>query len=426
MNRFNPYVIMTLCLLLLAGVAIAQPRSNTPEKELKIAVQSIGRLAADVGIEVSRAIKEIDFEAFSRDMEKLAVLSEIEVEKIVAEIEQIDFAPTARQSETMAEDISRELSQIDWDQLSENANSVDHHGIQKEKVIEKSYPINANQRATIDNRYGKITVHNWNRNEIKVTVTVRTTESSERRAQDALDRVRIDESKSGNSISFKTHIAADDSNWWSSFTSGGGNRALSVDYEVYMPKGNELSLANRYGAIEVGDRDGKVDISVSYGSLKAGRLNNPNNSLSVAYSKANIAYLNEGDVSVRYGGFSLSEAEKLKLALSYTSGGEIGKVNGEADVSLRYSGGFQMGLGSAIKKANVSASYSSVDIRPASDASFNFDIAVSYGGFDYDRNRANFDTRSESNTAKSYSGYWNKANNNTVSISSRYGKVSLK
>src|SRR5690606_9855932 len=155
---------------------------------------------------------------------------------------------------------------------------------QKEKVTEYSYRLNSRQSVNVDNRYGKITINNWAKNEVKVIVTVRTAESSERQAQEALDRVRIEQSQSGNAISFKTVIESSDSNWWSMLTSGGGDRALRIDYNIYLPKNKGLVLANRYGAIELSDRDGAVDVSVSYGSLLAGRLNNQENSLSVAYS----------------------------------------------------------------------------------------------------------------------------------------------
>ncbi len=424
MNRFSFYITLTIgSLLLYTTATVAQSTTRLlDEKELKATIKNISQLAAEIGLNVANAVQEIDFEALSKDVEKAAALSEEKAKKIALEIEKIDFTAIIRQSEAFAE----QVEQIDWEQHREDTEGINHYGFQKEKVIERTYPVSANHKVNVDNRYGKITVHNWNRNEVKVTIKVRTAESSERRAQEALDRVHIDESRSGNNISFKTNIASGDSNWWSSLTSGDGNRSLSIDYDIYMPKGNELALANRYGGIELDDRDGKVAISVSYGSLNAGRLSARGNSLAVAYSKANVEYLNEADVSVRYGGFTLSEGEKLTLALSYTSGSEIGKINREADVSLRYSGGFRMGLGPAIQKANVAASYSSVNINPASDAAFNFNVAVSYGGFDYDRNRTNINTSSESNTSKSYTGHWNKAVNNSVSISSRYGAVSLK
>lgn len=295
---------------------------------------------------------------------------------------------------------------------------------QKEKVIEKNYSVDSKHRLSIDNRYGKISVHNWNRNEVKVTITIRTAENSEKRAQDAIERVQINESTSGKTISLKTNIGSSDSNWWSTLTNS-GDRALRIDYEIYIPKRNELTLANQYGPIELDDRDGKVTVSVSYGSLQAGRLNAADNSLSIAYSKADIDYLQEGDVSVRYGGFTLAESERLTLSSSY-SGGEIGQVNQEADIAIRYGPPFKMGLGPDIKKVNIAASYAKVSIEPAANAAFNFNVAISYGGFDYDHNLINISTQSESPTSKSYTGYWNHSTSNSVNISSRYGAVSLK
>src|SRR5690606_12628541 len=184
------------------------------------------------------------------------------------------LSPAARESEPLA----RGINQPDLQWLLEQSGVLAHAIYQKERVTEYTYPIDSRQSVNVDNRYGKIAINNWAKNEIKVIVTVRTAETSERRAQDALDRVRIDQSRSGSAISFETAIESSDSNWWSVLTSGVGDRTLRVDYDIYLPKNNELVLANRYGAIELADRDGRVDVSVSYGSLHAGRLNSLDNS----------------------------------------------------------------------------------------------------------------------------------------------------
>lgn len=382
MNKFNIQTIWVAFLCTCVLNAVAQP--SAPEETKAAwdeALSNIKQIASEIQEDVSQSLASIDFEALQQNAAQIAAL-----------------APSLNPS---------------------------LFSFQKEKVIEKIYPVNSKHTLSIDNRYGKISIHNWNRGEVKVTVTIRTAENSERRAQDALDRVRIAESSSGNTISLKTNIASSDSNWWSSLTEGAGDRALRIDYDVYMPKRNDLTLSNQYGPIELDDRDGKVTLSVSYGSLRAGRLNANDNSLSVAYSKADIGYLYEGDVSVRYGGFTLSESERITLSSSY-SGGEIGRVNQEADIAVRYGSPFKMGLGPDIKKVNVAASYAKVNIEPAANAAFNFNVAISYGGFDYNQNLVNISDKSEGTTSKSYTGYWNKSVNNSVNISSRYGAVSLK
>lgn len=374
-----PFLAAFTCLL--SGITAAQPTH--------ICVNQIALAYQD---EINRPIASIDFQALQHNATRIAT----------------SVSPLIEQSQAIADP-------FDPSEFS----------FQKEKVIEKTYPVNTNHKLSIDNRYGNISIHNWNRNEVKVTVRIRTAENSEKRAQDALERVRIDESASGNSISFKTNITSSDSNWWSSLTNGAGDRALRIDYEVYMPKQNDLTLANQYGPIELEDRDGKVTLSVRYGSLRAGRLNARDNSLSIGYSKADIDYLEDGDVSVRYGGLILSESGKLTLSISY-SDGEIGRINHEADIAIRYGSSFNMGLGANIKKVNVAASYAKVSIEPAKEAAFNFNVAISYGGFDYDHNLTNIRTRSEGTTSKSFTGYWNKSTDNSVNISSRYGAVSMK
>lgn len=381
MNKSNIYIPLAALTCLFSYETTAQP-----------AFRDIDQIALEIQGEVNRFIASIDYETLQKDAARIAasVPSVIEQSRVITD----PFDPLA-------------------------------FSFQKEKVIEKIYPISSKHKLSIDNRYGKVSINNWNRNEVKVTVRIRTAENSEKRAEDALDRVRIDESASGNTISFKTNISSSDSNWWSSLTQGTGDRALRIDYEVYIPKQNDLTLANQYGPIELADRDGKVTLSVNYGSLRAGRLNANHNTLSVAYSKADIDYLKDGDVSVRYGGLTLSESERLTLSISY-SGGEVGRVNQEADIAVRYGSPFKIGLGRDVKKVNVAASYAKVSIEPATGAAFNFNVAISYGGFDYDHDLANITAKSEGTTSKSYIGYWNKSANSSVNISSRYGAVNLK
>lgn len=401
MNRFNSYMLLASLLFFIAP-AFAQPVIDN--EELKAEIKTISQKAAEIGMQVADAMKQIDIDALTRDAREMAVLSSQEIQKITDQIEKIDLSGLQEQSQMVLPGFT----------------------FQEEKLIEKRYPVTSKHQLHIDNRYGKVTVNNWNRNEISVKIRIRTAESSERRAQEALDRVAVDESTSGSRIALKTNIQSlGDANWWTMFTGGKNDRALQIDYEIHMPSKNEIAITNRYGAVELDDREGETAVSVSYGSLKAGRLNARNNSLSISYSQATIAYINTGDVSVSYGGFSLGEADKLTLALSYTSGSEVGIVNREADVSLRYSGGFELGLGQAIQKADISASYSAITINPLSGAAFNFNVSLSYGGFDYDQQRTHIASQSGGNTSKSYTGYWNKTSNNVVNISSRYGKVRI-
>src|SRR5690606_37222255 len=369
-----------LLLMLLALPTTLLGQSDSGREESDATSREVIEKARRVGMEVARSLQDVTIRVLTEDAQQLAVLSEKQARKMAMQIQEKHLPVIAEQAVLAAE----EFSKIDWQHLSEQMGTLSRFAFQKEKRIEKRYSVDASVALRIDNRYGKVAVHNWDRKELKITIRVRTAEDAERKAQEALDRVRIEESKAAGRISLRTEInSVKSNNWWTLFSDGDQNRALSIDYEVYMPRKNELDLVNRYGPIELDDRDGRVQVSVSYGSLTTGRLNARGNSLSIAYSEGQVGYLNEGNVSVRYGGFRLGEAESLELALSYTSDSKIRQFNRKADISLKYSGGFEIGLASTIKQANIAANYSGVKLTPAPSASFNFNVAVNYGGFDY-------------------------------------------
>lgn len=423
-TKYSISILLTLFLWGNISTSYGQQTESRNHYPMESLAKKIADLSATIAKEVSASVADIDVSELVRESEKVAHLSATEARKIAEEVEremnELDFDGLSRDLAAIQIDIEN----LDFDLLGEQWGTVKSAAYQEEKVVEKTYRIDGKDRLSIDNRYGTIKVKNWDRNEFKVVVRIKVGESSERRTKEALDRVSISDSKVGNEVRFQTSIAAAESGWFSNLT-GGSNQELSINYEVFMPARNELNLTNRYGAIETGDREGKLGVSVKYGSLKTGRLLANNNTVSADYSKVNIPYAREADISVNYGGLTLGEVGKTNISLNYSGSSTITTVNESADISLRYSGGFSLGLGSGIKQANISASYSSVSVSPARQAAFNFNTAVSYGSFSYGANATLTEANDRSNS-KQYSGYWNKNSQNSVNIKARYGSVTLK
>lgn len=425
-TKYNAFALVALLLAGNATALYAQEQESRHAQQLESVAKRMAELSTAIAKDVTASLQEIDFAELARESEKLARISAEEAQKITRatqrEIEAIDFSELHRELAGIQAEIGSNLGNLG--DLSEQWSTTEAAPYQEEKVIEKVYKVDGKDKLSIDNRYGRITVNNWNRNEFKVVVTIKVGESSERRAREALDRVTISDTKTRNEIQFKTSIAAAETGWFANLT-GGRNQELSINYEVFMPAGNELSLSNSYGAIETGDREGKLDVSVRYGSLKTGRLAATHNAISASYSKVNIASAREAEISVNYGGLTLGEIGKATISLSYSGNGKIDAINESADISLRYSGGLAVGLGPDIKRADIAASYSSVSISPAKNAAFDFNTAVSYGSFNYGPS-ATVSQANNGTTSKQYTGYWNKTSPNSVNISARYGSVTLK
>src|SRR6185312_13644382 len=70
------------------------------------------------------------------------------------------------------------------------------------KNYSKSYPVDGNDKLALDNKYGRVTINTWNKNEVKVDVQIKGTASDDETAQKLVDAITISDSKDGNTVSF--------------------------------------------------------------------------------------------------------------------------------------------------------------------------------------------------------------------------------
>src|SRR5665647_1368536 len=94
----------------------------------------------------------------------------------------------------------------------------------------------------ISNRYGDVVIQSWNKDQIVIDVKVTVEMSNKEKAQRFLDYIDVQFSEGSNAITAKTVI--DDK---FNFTGWGDSRKFSIDYNIKMPVGTDLTLANRYG-----------------------------------------------------------------------------------------------------------------------------------------------------------------------------------
>jgi uncharacterized alkaline shock family protein YloU len=301
---------------------------------------------------------------------------------------------------------------------------------EKSKTFTQSYAVDGNDKLQIDNRYGKINVNTWARNEVKVDVEIKAYSLEDNDAQKLLDQTSVLARKDGNGVNFSTNIDQGSNSWWGSSTNNGKITKLCkviINYTVYMPAKNPLTITNRYGSISLPDLSGKLTINNSYGGLLAKDLTNIDNNIVVRYGDANIGSLKGSNLNVSYGSLALESADKLTANISYSTA-KIGKLTTSGDINLRYGNGLAINeLGRQLKTLNVNSSYAPVKVG-SGDIDADFDVTVHYGEF-----MPNTTTKITSQTpdnergstsTKTYKGQIGKGNNDKIIIiNSRYGGV---
>ncbi len=97
-----------------------------------------------------------------------------------------------------------------------------------------------------------------------------------------------------------------------------GSNSFSIDYFIKMPKSLTVDLSNKYGDLIVEELEGSSTINVKYGNLIAQKLLNESNKIYLAYSDNNsIDYVKMANLSLSYSEIQIEQAEELDFKSKY-------------------------------------------------------------------------------------------------------------
>ena len=237
---------------------------------------------------------------------------------------------------------------------------------EKKKVYSKSYALDGNDKVSINNQFGEVKITTWGKSEVKVDITIIGKGSTEEKAQEVLDLISIEDSKSGGVVSFKTNLKNQHQNW-NNDGKKGKNSGMEINYEVQMPASTALDLKNSFGKTWVPDMSGPVEISSKFGELSAGRLGNVKK-LEVEFGEATVASVNNGDVSVKF------------------SQAQINNMTGTIKTSQSYSG-VKFVIDNTISSLTIKNEFTDLLLDVNTTFSANFDI---YTNFSELKNKTDF------------------------------------
>lgn len=295
----------------------------------------------------------------------------------------------------------------------------EYGAIEKKKSVIKIYDVSGKDNLLIDNQFGQVKINLWEKSEIRIDVKITANANDDNRAQQYLNGVEIEDKREGDQIRFRTIINKNGNPDWNRRNNNGEKNFVHIDYTVSMPKNTPLIVKNRFGTTNIPFFMAPLIVQSMHGNFIATDLSGSKNDIDVSYGKAEIQQLLNGNLDIAY------------------SGGRIGTLKGSSKIKFSYSGGFKIdALNESAENVDIQASYSSLTI-PMENNNCNFDVTVSYGGFNYpsDRNVSftqNDDERKDNShryiprMTKQYIGKIGKGNGTKVKIVSKYGQVSLR
>jgi len=229
----------------------------------------------------------------------------------------------------------------------------------RSKSFSKAFPVDGSDKIILSNKYGEVQVKTWDKKEVKVDVEISAYSKSDNEAQKLLDGVSISATKTSDEVTFRTNMEG--GNYGSGTRNGKSfRRELHVNYVLYLPATNSLSLSNQYGNVIMGNFSGPLYLNAQYGNFTAGHLLSDNNYISVQYGKADIQELNKATLKQQYGsGLTIGTANTLDLNAQYATV-KIGVVKGSALIKQQYGSGLSI---SSVDNIDLNAQYTSVNIN---------------------------------------------------------------
>jgi hypothetical protein len=282
--------------------------------------------------------------------------------------------------------------------------------VEKKKTYSKSYSLGSSDKVTIDNQFGEMKISTWDKNEVKVEVVISAEAGTDERAQAILDKINIEDGKSGSGVWFKTKMGNDNNNNNNNHREKGEKTRFSIDYVVMVPARGALDASNQFGPMSIGDYNGEADLESKFGSLTTGKLTNAKR-VSVEFGKANIAGMNNGRLSIKF------------------SRGVVSNLDGAVKADFEHCSGVKLMVDNNTKELNINNSFTNLYLDVTTNLSASFDISTSFCDV---KNKTSFAIKKEGEDEErrgpkfdyKYSGK-SGSGSTTMKIKSSFGDVTV-
>ena len=250
------------------------------------------------------------------------------------------------------------------------------------KTINREFSTSADGTTALYNKYGNVNVKTWQNNSVKIDITIVVSAKSQREADESFKNINVNFISTWGYVKAETMIAEGMNygagNWWPKQTCGDD---FKINYEVWMPAGNQLDLKNKYGNAWVAALKGKLIADIKYGELRAETISNDadinigngkvwfarlnNLSGQASYTELNITEANDIQLDTKYSETKVNQAKNLRITSKYDDF-NFGTVE-----ELRLQTKYANLRSTSIRSAYITAQYSDMDfatVREGMDA----------------------------------------------------------
>lgn len=321
------------------------------------------------------------------------------------------------------------------------------------KNIHRNYKVTPATKISVDNKFGRVHVNTWSKNEVELEVNISAKGRSDERSNEILNAIVVDltDDNPSDYLGFETKIGQIR-----------GNASYNIDYTISMPSSNALELANSFGDVYLQNLSGELDLTVKYGQLIAEKLTGDVElHLDFGKGESDIGFLSKGDFDIRYSKLKIEGAGQLDLTSQFSSvqlgktgsleidgkygdfkvdevdrfegnlefsGLTLGKLNNSMVLDSKHGNGLNVDkIGQQFTLIDLTNDFSSVTLNIPKGVNTALELAIKFGELRTNGSNFNFTTVKKENTYSEYKGYIGSSKGSAKIVAdTKYGNVVLK
>ncbi len=181
----------------------------------------------------------------------------------------------------------------------------------------KSFKLKSGTVVQITNKYGNVNVIPWEKDSVRIEVSMSAQSKQAAKVIKILSSIDCEMLATANSISARTVFYDNSTTFWKDVVSYAGqvintSNNLQINYTVYMPVANDITIDNKFGNVYMDNHKGNADITIANGDLQArnfiGRLK-----LKIDFGSASIQDAEDARLNVNYSDLILRKVNELTL-----------------------------------------------------------------------------------------------------------------
>lgn len=181
--------------------------------------------------------------------------------------------------------------------------------------IERSYKINSQTSLDITNKYGKVQIIPWESDSVRVKIDLRIRAKDKVKLKKVRNELNFEFISDPYSLIIQTQFGENSADLLKDIIDIAGsylstNNAVVINYTVMVPKSLSLKIFNKFGNVYLDNWDGNFTLLLSYGNLKANRING-HSDIRITLGDCDVNFIKEGQLFLSYGNLHLGSCVRL-------------------------------------------------------------------------------------------------------------------